>query len=74
MRTLVTDLVGMVGAHEDAYQTTVPDQPKVGKTASLKQSGNYSGPKISAPQVRPGKKEVRPEQLIPMDENDFADF
>jgi methyl-accepting chemotaxis protein len=74
MRTLVTDLVTMVGTHGDEYAAEVPKKPRVMKTSSPKMAGRGTASKLSATHDRLSPKEVRPEQLIPMDEKDFSDF
>lgn len=74
MRTLVTDLVGMVGAHGETYGTKVPKKMELHGKTFPKRPGSGSAPKLTASKERPADREVRPEQLIPMDENDFSDF
>jgi methyl-accepting chemotaxis protein len=74
MRTLVTELVAMVGGRGNTHDVKPKTNPAVqGKTA-YRQPESAPAPKVAANRAKASNREVRPEQLIPMDETDFEDF
>lgn len=74
MKSLVTDLVSMVGAYDDEQIYNVRRTTVAVGEKSRKQIGAGAVRKTTGPKNRLPAREVRAEQLIPMDEKDFADF
>jgi methyl-accepting chemotaxis protein len=73
MRDMVTDLVGMVGAYENEGNAIQNIRRHPGGRVQ-KQFAAGNGRKGSGKGAKPVQKEIRAEQLIPMEENAFADF
>lgn len=74
MKTLVTDLVSMVGADDNMQGHEVSKKMASARRAQQRRFETGAVKKVKTPKNPQGIKEVRAEQLIPMDEEDFSDF
>ena len=69
MKTLVNSLLVLVSGHSNGAKPNVSEKPKVSKAVDLETPPMEATGKVDYP-----KKEISPEQIIPLDEDEFKDF